>query len=62
MSNAPLHVMCNSIKKVVSSAVEAQTGDVFLGAQRGCPICVALFELGHTQPAAGTPIYIDVRK
>ena len=59
MTNAPLYVMCNTIKNVMSSAAEAETGGIYMATQRACPLRVALAELGHPQPARGTPIYND---
>ena len=59
MTNAPLFVMCNTIKNVMSSAAEAETGGIYMATQRACPLRVALEELGHPQPARGTPIYND---
>ena len=59
MSNAPVHIMCNNIKNVMSSAAEAETGGIFLATQKACPIRVALVELGHPQPKSGTPIFND---
>ena len=59
MQNAPLHVLCNTIKNVVSSAAEAETGGIFLAAQKACPMRVALAELGHPQPRHGTPVFND---
>ena len=57
--NAPLHILCNTIKNVVSSAAEAETGGVYMATQRACPIRVALEEMGHPQPSNGTPVYND---
>ena len=59
MSNSPVHVMCNTIKNVMSSAAEAETGGLFLASQRACPMRVTLAELGHIQPKNGTPLYND---
>ena len=59
MTNAPLHVLCNTLKNVVSSAAEAETGGIFLAAQKACPMRVALAELGHPQPPNGTPVFND---
>ena len=59
MNNAPIYVMCNTIKNVMSSAAEAETGGIYMATQRACPIRVTLAELGHTQPAHDTPIYND---
>ena len=58
-SNAPLHIMCNTIKNVMASAAEAEAGGLFLAVQKACPIRIALAELGHPQPAQGTPLYND---
>ena len=33
MKNAPLHIMCNTIKNVMSSAAEAETGGIFMATQ-----------------------------
>ena len=59
MTNAPLHIMCNTIKNVMASAAEAEAGGLFMAVQRACPIRVALEELGHPQPKQGTPLYND---
>ena len=32
MNNSPVHVMCNTIKNVMSSAAEAESGGLFLAA------------------------------
>ena len=60
-NNAPIHVMCTTIKNVVASATEAEIASIFLGCQRACPIQTLLEELGHPQPIDGTPIYTDNR-
>ena len=59
MTNSPVHVMCNTIKNVMASAAEAETGGLFLAAQRACPMRVTLEELGHPQPTNGTPLFND---
>ena len=59
MTNAPVHVMCNTIKNVMSSAAEAETGGIYMATQRACPIRTAIIELGHAQPETGTPCYTD---
>ena len=59
MTNAPVHVMCNTIKNVMSSAAEAETGGIYMATQRACPIRTAIIELGHPQPETGTPCYTD---
>jgi hypothetical protein len=59
MSNSPVHVSCVTLKNVMSSAAEAETGGLFTAAQRACPIRTAAIELGHPQPTTGTPLYTD---
>ena len=59
MTNSPVHVMCNTIKNVVSSAAEAETGGVYLAAQRAVPMRLAAIKLGHPQPENGSPLYTD---
>jgi hypothetical protein len=59
MSNAPVHVMCNTIKNVMSSAAESETGGIYMAGQQACPIRVAAIELGHPQPPTGTPVYTN---
>ena len=59
LTNAPIHIMCNTLKNVVASAAEAETGGLFLACQRACPMRTALAELGHPQPPNGTPLYND---
>ena len=48
--------MVKTIKGVPASAAESETGGIFLGAQEVCPILTALIEMGHPQPATGTPL------
>ena len=60
-NNAPIHVMCTTIKNVVASAAEAEVASIFLSCQRACPIKTLLKELGHPQPPEGTPIFTDNR-
>ena len=50
MSNAPVLIMCNTLKNVMASTAEAETGGIFLAAQKACPIRTTLAELGHKQP------------
>jgi hypothetical protein len=52
--NGPLDILCKTIKNVVSSAAEAETGGIYLGGKHACPILAALEELGHPQPIAGS--------
>ena len=55
--NGPIHILCQTMRQVVSSAAEAELGALFLNAQDICPIRIALEELGHPQPA--TPMQTD---
>jgi len=55
--NGPIHVLCQTMRQVIFSAAEAELGALFLNAQNICPICTALEELGHRQPA--TPLQTD---
>jgi hypothetical protein len=57
--NGDLDVLCQTIKNVVLSAAEAETGGIYIGGKHACPIRAALTELGHTQPATGTPSETD---
>ena len=54
--NGLLYVMVKTIKGVPASAAEAETGGIFLSAQEACPILTDLIEMGHPQPATGTPL------
>jgi len=49
--NGPVHVLCQIMHHIVASATEVELGALFLNAQTICPICTALEELGHPQPA-----------
>jgi hypothetical protein len=55
--NGPIHVLCQIMRPVLSSAAEAEIGALFLNAKQACPFRVALEELGHPQPA--TPLQTD---
>ena len=56
--NAPIHIECKTLKHVVSSSAEAETGGgVFTNAQNCIPMRTILAEMGHPQPP--TPIKID---
>ena len=55
--NAPVLVICKTLKHVVSSAAEAKTAGVFTNAQIALPIRHTLEALGHPQPP--TPIKTD---
>jgi len=58
-TNGALDVLCKTIKNVVSSAAEAETGAIYIGGKHACPIRAALEELGHPQPLTGTPFETD---
>jgi hypothetical protein len=51
--------LCKTIKNVVSSAAEAETGSIYMSAKHACPMRTALIELGHPQPITGTPLETD---
>ena len=55
--NAAVHVPCQILKEIVSSAAEAELAGLFHNAKEACPIRICLEELGHPQPA--TPIVTD---
>ena len=55
--NGAVNVECKTIRNVVGSVAEAETGGVYFNAQRAIPISIALEELGHPQPP--TPIKTD---
>jgi len=55
--NGPVHVLCQIMQQVVTSAAEGKLGVLFLNAQAMCPLCMALDGLGHPQPA--TPMQTD---
>jgi hypothetical protein len=55
--NGPLHIVCKTLKHVVASAAEAETGGLFINAQETIPLRYVLQQLGHEQPP--TPIKTD---
>jgi len=57
--NGPIHTVCKTLRNVVSSAAESETGGIFVNGQEGVPIIVALEEMGHKQPPNGTPLETD---
>ena len=54
MDNAPFHVLCQTIKGVMSLAAKAETGGIYMGGKAACPIRITSIELGHPQPPEGT--------
>ena len=57
MHNAPIYVMCNILKEVVSAASEAELAGLFHNGKEACAIRICLAELGHPQPP--TPMKTD---
>ena len=55
--NGAIHVECRTLKHVVASAAEAETGGIFHNCQMALPIRQMLIDLGHPQPR--TPIKTD---
>ena len=55
--NSPIHIECRTIRHVVASAAEAETGGIFYNAQTALILRQILADLGHPQPA--TPIKTD---
>ena len=47
------------MKMVLSSAVEAEYGGIFINTKEGVTILTTLQELGHNQPKTGTPLKTD---
>ena len=57
-TNGAIHVECSTMRNVMASAAEAETGGLFINGQEGQPIIVTLEEMGHKQPGP-TPICTD---
>ena len=55
--NAPFLIICKTLKHVVSSAAEAETGGLFINGQEIISIRRILHSLGHPQPP--TPLKTD---
>ena len=55
--NGAILIECRTLKNVVSSAAEAETGGVFHNAKTAIPIRHILTQLGHKQPP--TPLKTD---
>jgi hypothetical protein len=56
-ANGAVHVLCQIMREVLSSAAEAELGALFHNGKEACPLRIALSEMGHPQPA--TPIATD---
>ena len=52
--NGTILTKCQTIRTVMASANEAETGAIFLNGQQDVPIRTSLIEMGHLQPP--TPI------
>jgi hypothetical protein len=55
--NGAILTLCKTIRNVMSSAAEAETGGVFGNAQEAIACRISLLALGHSQPA--TPLKTD---
>jgi hypothetical protein len=55
--NGAVHILCHIMREVLSSAAEAELGALFHNGKEACPLCIALAEMGHPQPA--TPMATD---
>ena len=49
ISNGAIHVNCQVLREVMSSAAEAELGALFYNSKEACPLHIALEELGHLQ-------------
>ena len=57
--NGAVDILCLTIKNVVSSVAEAETGAIYIGGKHACPMRAALEEMGHKQPNTGSPFATD---
>ena len=48
--NVPIHVECTTVRNVLSSAMRAELGALFVNYQRGAATRMGLIEMGHAQP------------
>ena len=55
--NAPIHVECKTLKHVIFSAAECETGGIFINGQNAIPLRAILISINHSQPP--TPIKTD---
>ena len=55
--NGPILTKCHTIRTIMASAAEAETGAIFLNGQQAVPIRTTLIEMGH--PQTPTPIKTD---
>ena len=52
--NGPVHIECKTLKHVVASAAEAETGGIFHVCQKSVQIRRMMYALSHPQPATPT--------
>jgi hypothetical protein len=57
LTNKEILIISKVLKHVMSSAVEAEIGAVFINAKEGAVLCTTLEDLGHPQPP--TPMETD---
>ena len=57
-TNSPILIVCKTIKRVVASAAEAETGGLFMNGQEIIPLRYILHQIGHPQPGP-TPLKTD---
>ena len=50
MPNGAIHILCQTMREVLSSAAEAELGALFHNAKEACALRIALEEMGHPQP------------
>jgi hypothetical protein len=50
LTNGEILIVSKVLKHVMSSAAEAEIGEVFINSKEGAVLCTILEELGHTQP------------
>ena len=55
--NGAVHILCHTMREVLSSATEAELGALFHNGKEACPLRIALEEMGLPQPA--TPMSTD---
>ena len=48
--NGPILTKCQTIRTVMASAAEAETGAIFLNGQQAVPVRTSFSEMGHPQP------------
>ena len=48
--NVSIHVECKTLKHVISSAAECETGGIFINGQNTIPLGAILISINHSQP------------